>query len=359
MTVEAMSTLEIGVRIAAGIFLILVNAFLVAVEFGLTRARQYDKEEFVDSGSRGLEKAWEMTHELEVYLTSCQVGISATSIALGVIAEPALLVFFEPLFNGTVLASLGAASLASFGLINLVHLTHGEQTPTYLGVEKSKMVCKYGAIPLYWFTFFMRPLIMIGDRVAKATLAIFGIKMTSAWVETNEQTIQSRSELRGKLDTFFKDQDITEERKNEILAAVDADMITVRDRMVPISDVAALSTENTRDENQEVIESYPHSRYPLIGKGFDDPKGIVYMTELAQTMYTTESETDLQSIAAEPMTLSMEMSIDEAIDEFQEQSQEMAFVVDESESVVVGVITITDVLESIVGELKDPIDEQG
>ena len=357
MTVETMSVAEMSIRIVAGLALILFNAFLVAVEFGLTRARQYDKEEFVDSGSRGLEKAWEMTHELEVYLTSCQVGISATSIALGVIAEPALLVFFDPFFKGTALAAIGGASLASFGVINLIHLTHGEQTPTYLGVEKSKMVCKYGAIPVYWFTFFMRPLIIVGDKVAKATLGLFGIKMTTSWVETGEETIQSRSDLHKRLNTLFSDQDISEERKNEILAAVNADLITVEDRMVPVEDVAALSSENTYDENKSVIESEPHSRYPLIGSGFNDPQGIVYMNELAQQMYTTTEPVDLTDIASEPMTLSAKTSVDEAIDAFQEKSQEMAFVVDESDSVV-GIITITDVLESIVGELKDPLDEE-
>lgn len=356
MVGESMTAVELTVRMIAGVLLILVNAFLVAVEFGLTRARQYDKSEFVDSGSKGLEKAWEMTHELEVYLTSCQVGISATSIALGVIAEPALLVFFEPFFKGTVLASLGAASLASFGLINLVHLTHGEQTPTYLGVEKSKMVCKYGAIPLYWFTFFMRPLIAVGDTVAKSTLRLFGIEMTTAWVETSEDTIQSRSELHHRLNTLFSDQDISKERKNEILATVDADKITVQDRMVQLPDVAALSSSNSHEENKAVIESEPHSRYPFIGDSFDEPKGIIYMTELAQKMFT-EDEFNLEEIAAEPMKVSADTSIDETIDMFQEENQELAFVVDEENSVI-GIITITDVLESIVGELTDPIDIQ-
>ena len=87
---------------------------------------------------------------LEIYLTGCQIEITASSIAVGIIAEPALAAIFEPLFGGTVLASIGVGAVLGFLIINLLHLTHGEQAPTYLGVERSKQVCRYGATPLYW-----------------------------------------------------------------------------------------------------------------------------------------------------------------------------------------------------------------
>jgi CBS domain containing-hemolysin-like protein len=247
----------------------LINAFLVAVEFGLTRARQYPKEEFVDSGSRGLRKAWEMTEELEIYLTSCQVGISATSIALGVVAEPALASLFEPLFRDTIFASFGAGVILAFFIINVIHLTHGEQTPTYLGIEKSKFVCKYGAIPLYWYTWLIRPIIAIGDKVAKATLAIFGIKMTSTWVETGEENIKSRSQLRNRLRSMLEQQELTEERVDEVISALDADNIQVSDIMVSEENISYLSTENTLSENKAIVSETTKSRYPLVGESLN------------------------------------------------------------------------------------------
>ena len=161
-----MVTVEIAARLVAGVLLILANAFFVATEFGLTRARQYTEEEFVGDDP-ALQRAWDMTDDLELYLTTCQIWISGTSIALGIVAEPGLAALFEPLFENTALASVGAASLLAFGLINLVHLTHGEQTPTYLGVERSRQVCRYGATPLYWFARSIAPLIRFGDWVAK------------------------------------------------------------------------------------------------------------------------------------------------------------------------------------------------
>ncbi|MEF8908298.1 MAG: CNNM domain-containing protein, partial [Haloarculaceae archaeon] len=108
-----MTPLEIAVRLVAGGLLILANGFFVAIEFALTRARQFTEAEFIDGDAR-LERAWEMTQELELYLTTCQVGITASSIAVGIVAEPALAALFEPLFAGSFFASVGAGALIAY-----------------------------------------------------------------------------------------------------------------------------------------------------------------------------------------------------------------------------------------------------
>jgi len=120
--------------------LILANGFSVATEFALTRVRQYPESEF---DKPGLQRAWEMTNDLEIYLTSCQVGITASSIAVGIVAEPALAAILKPVFSNTFLASVGAGGIVALLIINLLHLTHGEQTPTYLGVKRAKFVTRY------------------------------------------------------------------------------------------------------------------------------------------------------------------------------------------------------------------------
>lgn len=108
-----MNSLELGVRLVAVVLLILANGFFVAIEFGLTRARQYTESKFVEEGSTALERAWEMTQNLEIYLTTCQVGITASSIAVGIVAEPALAAVFEPYFSNSRLASASADSSPS------------------------------------------------------------------------------------------------------------------------------------------------------------------------------------------------------------------------------------------------------
>lgn len=349
-----MNGLEIGLRLFAGLLLILANGFFVAIEFALTRVRQYSKSEF---DTPGLQRAWEMTSDLEIYLTSCQVGISATSIAVGIVAEPALATLIDPFFQNTVLASIGAGGIVGFLIINLLHLTHGEQTPTYLGVERTKFVARYGATPLYWFAKTLHPVIWIGDGVAKWTLQLFGIEMTGAWLETETERVESRADLRHRLGSTLEKSDLSEERKSEIINAFTvgerpvSEVMTDREKIVFLSPTAAVGT------NLERIGNSPHTRFPVVGDSLTEFRGIVYVPTVVDKIdELRRSEVTFADIAAAPMTIPKDTFISEAADQFQEEHQELALVVDETDEEVVGLVTATDVLESVMGEIEDPLD---
>jgi IMP dehydrogenase len=356
-----MQTLEVALRLLAGVALILANGFFVAIEFALTRARKFTESEFVGDGNPALQRAWDMTDDLEIYLTSCQVGITASSIAVGIVAEPALAAIFEPLFAESQLAGVGLGALIAFGIINLVHLTHGEQTPTYLGVERSRFVCRYGALPLYYFARSISPLISLGDSVAKWTLGIFGVTMSGAWLEAEEDVIESRADLRKKLGSVLEEGDLSEERREEVLAALNAGDQQVRDVMVPLGEMTVLSTTADDTTNAQRVAETPHTRYPLVGESVDDLLGIVYVPELLRAASESSggellAGVDLEAIAAPPMTMAADTSVSDAIDRFQAESQELAVILDDGE--VVGLLTVTDALEAVVGDIRDPMDEQ-
>lgn len=349
-----MNPTEIGIRLVAGVLLILANGFFVAIEFALTRARQFTESEFVDGDSR-LERAWEMTQELELYLTTCQVGITASSIAVGIVAEPALAALFEPLFAGTTLATIGAGALLAYLIINLLHLTHGEQTPTYLGVERSRMVCRYGATPLHWFYVAISPLIKFGDWVAKWTLKLFGIEMTGAWLETETDVIESRGQLRERLHSLLQEGELPEERRDEVLNALDVDELSISEIMIPSSDIVALSTTATPGENFERIRNTPHTRFPLVGESLTDFRGVVYAPSIIDNFEALRAgERSFDEIAAPTMTLAADTNVSDAFDQFQAEDQELALVLRDGE--VVGLLTATDALEAVMGELDDPLD---
>jgi len=347
-----MTPLEITLRVAAGILLILVNAYFVAIEFALTRVRQFPESEF---DTPKLRRAWEMTNDLELYLTTCQVWISGTSIALGIVAEPGLAALFEPLFRNTALASAGAGSLLGFFIINMVHLTHGEQTPTYLGVERSKQVARYGAGPLYWFAWLISPLIRFGDWVAKGTLKLFGVEMTGAWLETEEEVLEARAQLRNRLGSMMQELDVPEERREEVLNALAIDELAVREIMTPAGEIVALSTTDPIEENLDRIRDTPHTRFPLVGEGPDDFEGIVYAPSIITHFEELrDGAMTLGEIAAPPMTVAAETNASDAFDRFQAENQELALVIEDGE--VVGLLTATDSLEAVMGQLEDPLD---
>jgi IMP dehydrogenase len=347
-----MQPLEIGLRILGGIILIGVNAYFVAIEFALTRVRQYPESEF---NTPGLELAWEMTNDLEFYLTTCQVWISATSIALGIIAEPGLAALFEPVFANTTLASIGAGSLLGFLLINLVHLTHGEQTPTYLGVERSKQVAGYGARPLYWFAKILAPAIWVGDSVAKATLGLFGIEMTQAWTETEREVIETRGDLRNRLGSVLEEGDVADDRREEIMNALTIGEQSVSEVMIPPEDIVALSTADSPRTNFQKLEDNPHTRYPLVGEDLTEFRGVVYSPALFKRRdELSAGDVEFTELAAPTMTLSPDTDVSDAIDQFQAERQELALVIEDG--TVVGLVTVTDLLETIIGDLEDPLD---
>ena len=347
-----MEPLEIGLRIFGGIVLIGVNAYFVAIEFALTRVRQYPESEF---DTPGLELAWKMTNDLEFYLTTCQVWISATSIALGIVAEPGLAALFEPLFENTTLASAGAGSLLGFFIINLVHLTHGEQTPTYLGVERSKQVARYGARPLYWFAKILAPAIWVGDSVAKATLGLFGIEMTQAWTETEKEVIETRADLRNRLGSVLEEGELPEERREEVMNALIIGEQSVREVMVPAEEIVTLSTEDSPESNFQILENHPHTRYPLVGGDLTEFEGIVYSPAVFEHREQLSSgDSEFTELAAPTMTLSPDTDVSDAIDQFQTERQELALVIEDGD--VVGLVTVTDLLETIIGDLEDPLD---
>ena len=351
-----MESLELTVRLVAGVVLILTNGFFVAIEFALTRARQYSEEEFVGDGStRGLRRAWEMTQDLELYLTTCQVGITASSIAVGIVAEPALAAIFEPIFHNTVLASIGSGGIIAFLIINLVHLTHGEQTPTYLGVERSRWVSKYGAGPLYWFHWLISPIIALGDGIAKLTLKLFGVEMTGAWLETEADVIESRADLRNRVGSALEEGGLSEERREEVMNALAIGEQPVRDVMIDAENIVALSTTVDPEENLRRMADHPHTRYPLVGEELTDFEGVVYVPVLTRHREELAAgEIDFSELAAPPMTVSPDADVSDVIDQFQAENQELALVIEDGE--VVGMVTVTDLLESVMGDIEDPID---
>ncbi|QLG28309.1 HlyC/CorC family transporter [Halorarum halophilum] len=348
-----MNAAVIAVRLLAGVALILANGFFVAIEFALTRVRQYPESEF---DAPGLRRAWEMTNDLEIYLTTCQVGITASSIAVGIVAEPALAAIFEPYLANTFWASVGAGGIIAFLIINLVHLTHGEQTPTYLGVERTKFVCRYGATPLYYFAKLLYPVMWVGDHIAKWTLALFGVEMTGAWLEAEEDRVESRAQLRNRLDTLLEKGDLSRERHEEVLNALTAGERPVVDVMVDVDDVVFLSTTASAEENFERLASSPHTRYPIVGEEPEEFVGIVYVpTVLDAVDELRAGETTLEELAASPMTLSPDTTVSDAVDQFQDERQELALVVAEGQ--VVGLLTATDAFEAVMGQMEDPLDD--
>jgi CBS domain containing-hemolysin-like protein len=352
-----MSSLEIALRLIGGVFLTSANAFFVVTEFALTRLPQLDPAD----DPPGLERARQITNQLEIYLTGCQLGITASSILLGVVAEPAFTYLFQPLFEllGLSEALTHAISVVvGIVLINLIHKIWGEQTPTYLGVERPRQVARRTAWALQAWTTVAYPFIMAGDGLAKGTLRLFGIEVERSWTDEDtpgEEESTGVSAVRREIGEVLSRADLSRERRSEILRAVDIEQIPVRAIMVPRSEIVALSTTDDLHENLEQMRAHSYSRYPLLDPDWDHVYGTLYTKTVFRHLPELEGgNTSLAGIAEPPVWVDPELPISDLIDRLQQKQQEIAIV--RTEDHVRGLVTSTDAFEAIAGEMEDPGD---
>lgn len=370
---ESMPVWEIAWRLGAGLVLIAANAFFVAVEFGLTRLRQLDLTEEDLESSPGLRRAWEMTDRLEIHLTGCQLGISSSSVVLGVVAEPAVTAVIAPVIGlvGIEGASVRAVSVAvAIVALNLVHKIWGEQAPTYLGVERPRAVVERLAPALYWWTRIMHPLIKLGDGLAKATLRPFGVEITRSWTEDGggdaegddgNAPIGERSDLKRRMADLLSRGRVPEDRRQEVLASLEIDEIPARRVMVPLDDLVHLALDAPGDENRRRIARSGYVRYPVLEAGgepgrADRVAGVVYVPALFDPPERLAGPgLDLEDLLHPPVFLDPDLPVSELIDRLQAERQEAAFLVEKER--VVGMVTIMDALEAIAGPSEDPLDD--
>ena len=348
-------------RLVGGTFLLFANGFFVTTEFALTRVHQFSEEEFQGGGP---ERAWEMTERLEIYPSGCQVGITISSVGLGVVAEPALAAVLDPLVRALGIGAGGsghtaASVLVALAIMNLLHVVVGEQAPTYLGIDCTKFVARYGAPLLYWWTKVMAPVILLSDRIAKGLLGLFGVDIARSWAEEEldeeGQGPATRAELRQQMGDALSDVGVSDERRDEIINAFEIGAIPVSEVMIEREEIVALSTAEDLETNLDRMGSTPHVRFPLVGDSLEEFHGIVYTPEvLRHREELQEGSLDLRELAAPPMTVSTDTTVSDLIDRFQAENQELALVIADGE--VVGLVTATDAFEQITGDLEDPMD---
>ncbi|MFY4814471.1 CNNM domain-containing protein [Haloarcula sp. AONF1] len=346
-------------RLFGGVALLLGNSFFVTTEFAMTRVRQFEEAEFLGNG-RGLERAWNMTERLEIFLTGCQVGITICSVGLGVVAEPALTAVLRPLLGAVGVAGSGHTTLSvllALVVVNLMHVIVGEQAPTYLGIERAKFVAGYGSGPLYVWTKLMYPVIIAADWVAKALLGLFGVEISRSWTESEAEgdLATTRAELRSEMGDSLSRVGISEERRSEVINALDIGTKPVSEIMIARSDIVALSTTDEFETNMGRIDGMPYVRFPLIEGSLDSFVGVVYAPTVLHNYEALNSgATTLEELATPPLTVAAETTISDFIDQCQAANQELALVVEDD--AVVGLLTATDAFEAITGELEDPMD---
>ena len=348
------STAKTVVGLIAIPILVGINGFFVAAEFALVAVRRTRVEELVNQGKVGAAALMAALSDLDRSVASCQLGITVASLALGFVSEPAIHEALHPLFmmlpggDGGLLTRAVSITV-TLGLITYMHVVFGEQMPKLAALQSSEKVALWIAVPVNWFTRVSSPLITLMNGSSNWFLRRLGYKGSS---EAGE--VHTVEELRLVVEDSEEAGEIDADQAEMVLNVFALNEKTVRDSMVPWEKVIGLERNSPPDRVMEAARLGAHTRLPVFDGSPDNVVGFVNTKDLF-FLFSTHGVVLLED-ALYPVTfLDPGESIATAFKLFQKSHRPLAVVRDEAGKVL-GLITLEDVLEEIVGELEDEHD---
>lgn len=338
-------------KIAAVILLVALNGFFVAAEFAIVKVRSTQIEPLVRSGVRRARMAQNVVAHLDRYLSASQLGITMTSLGLGWIGEPAVARMLEPLFTVMGLADETLITTVSFALgftiITFLHIVVGEQAPKWLAIQRAQRTTLFVAGPLHLFFQVFKPFIWLLNVSANTFLQWMGVQTVN---ETD--MIHSEEELRLMLS---KGKMLTSTGKSISLNAIELRNRTVREVMVPRTNVAFLTTEKTLEENIAFAEENQFTRYPLSERELDNVIGMIHLKDLFKLKGTQGTGARLLEIKREMLFVPETTPLEKVLNLFLTKRVLMALAVDEYGGTA-GLVTLENILEELVGDIRDEFD---
>jgi len=355
-----MTTLALSAgRLAAALLLVVLNGFFVAAEFAYVRIRSTAVEALVDDGKPGAELLDEALDNLDDYLAVTQLGITISSLGLGWIGEPAVAALIEPVLEplvGPELIHLIAFALG-FSVITFLHVVFGELAPKTIAIAQAERVSLFVAAPMQFFYYIFRPGIYVFNGTANYFTRLIGVPPASETDETLTEeeilTVLTRSGTKGHIDS---------EEVEMIEQIFDLDDLSVREIMIPRPDVVSVPADLPLAELRSTIIAEGHTRYPVVEA--DEPDQIVGFVDVKDVLRAEEFDAErAESITAGELAREMLIipetgQLTDLLAQFQREQRQMAAVIDEW-GALEGIVTVEDVIEVVLGDLRDDFDTPG
>jgi CBS domain containing-hemolysin-like protein len=354
------------VRVFVILLLVAANAFFAAAEFALVSVRETRILQLIEANRAGARTVHKLHQQLTRVVNGVQLGITVASLSLGWLGEPVLARLFEGWIGTIPYASIYAHLIAvavAFVFITSMHVILGELVPKSLALQRAERVALAVAAPMDVYLTLTAPVTAAMSRVAGLVLRAFGTK------EIRHGSVHSPDELKLIVTAAHHSGQLSSEQEEMLLNALDLDNIMVRQVMVPRTKIFSLPADLTLDEALARVVEEQHSRIPVYDpqRGPEHIVGVLYSKDLMRwtRMRVSFSDTPASALRVAQMKISQIMHdvlvvpetkpLLQLLAEFQQRRRHLAVAVDEFGSVV-GVITVEDVLEQLVGELEDEFD---
>jgi CBS domain containing-hemolysin-like protein len=331
--------------------LIALNGLFVAAEFALVRARRARIETLAKEGSRNAQSVLRQIEHLDEYLSACQVGITMASIGIGFLGEPAVAELIEPIFGDLNHGVATGISIAiAFTLVTSLHISVGEQVPKMLAITRAERAALWTARPLNAFRIISGPFTLALTKLSNAILRLFGVTKfeigETATAEDLKDVIR-QSSRGGQLDPG----------EAVMLGGVfHLHEQEAREVMTPIPAVVTVNADESAEDALQRCVSSGHTR--LVAIEDDNPdrvRGVVHNNSLVRLYMNAGADASIDSAIREVPIVPETKPLDDLLAELQRQRSSISVVVDEYGRTV-GLVTIEDILEEVVGEIEDETD---
>lgn len=384
---HAVSTLtgSIALDLTIVLILVLANAFFVASEFALVSVRKTRIDQLAAEGSRAATVVQRAVRDLDRYIAATQVGITIASLLLGGLGEESLEPLLTPLFawmpeewRGITRTAL-VAGFAYF-IMTALHVIIGELMPKSIALQRAEGTALSIGRPMAFFAAVFSPLIWLLNGIGNFLLRLLGFHAAEG-----HSQVHSPEELDMIFTESHKGGEINQTEFEILHRVVRFSDTTARAIMVPRLEMEALPATITRGALNDFLERRPHTRVPIYRDSLDDIVGIVNSKdlehlnnhELSQELEQLKKETsikpngkhfpldvssmdektlDLAPLAINAAVVPETIRIDQLLSEFKKYRQQMAIVIDEYGGTV-GLVTVTDLLEQVFGDMPDEEDE--
>jgi CBS domain containing-hemolysin-like protein len=348
-----------GFQLLLALFLVLLNGLFVAAEFAFVKIRTTQVERLVEEGRASAGLVREATRRLDAYLSVCQLGITVASLGLGWIGEPAFANLIEPILEplGVPEVSIHVIAFAiAFGTITFLRVVFGELAPKSLAIAKAEGTSLIVAPLMTFFYYLFRPAVILFNGTANAVVRLFGVVPASE----NEET-HSEEEVRMIIGHSAR-RGMAERDEEEMVGAVfELNDKVAREIMVPRPDAVTLPAEMPLRKLVSVAAAGNYTRYPIYeGDSTDRIVGAVHIKDVLRAVESEgglDADLTARDLMREVLIVPENRPIDEILEEFQRQELQIAIVIDEW-GTFEGLFTLEDIIEEIVGEIRDEFDEE-
>lgn len=320
----------------------------------MVKARQSRLDNLIDEGNKKAALVKTMTQKLDYYLSACQLGITVTALGLGWIGESTFEVILHPFFNLIGVPEDLTTPLVvafAFAIVTFIHVVVGELAPKTVAIQYAEQMAMAFSRPMYFFGVVMKPLIWSMNGTSRFLLRLVGFK------DMPTEQAHSEEELKVIMTNSYQSGEINQTELAYMQNIFSFDERLAKDIMVPRTQMITLTEPIEIDDVLGAVQEHNFTRYPVTDDSGDKDQiiGFINVREFL-TNHVSNSNAGPDNYIHEIPLITEVSRISDALIKMQRERVHIALIIDEYGGTA-GMITMEDILEEIVGEIRDEFDE--